>query len=209
MMPINYDTLHKLYSSLPTARQLFDTIIELGVEEGRTTVDELILGSAATRRQAITLLRDLDEAGCGEFKVGRKGHPSRLVWNGDPSEIAQRVISGELVGATPDHEAAEQPPESEPDAQDLLEASSVGATAAQATLDLAEAPDEERAVAQAPKTTRAPSSAKGERTRADQIEHNYVLRPNRRVSVTLPANLSRREAEVLADWVRNLSFERS
>jgi hypothetical protein len=41
-----------------------------------------------------------------------------------------------------------------------------------------------------------------------EIAHQYVLRPDYRVSLNLPDNLTRREAEVLADWVRNLSFER-
>jgi hypothetical protein len=40
------------------------------------------------------------------------------------------------------------------------------------------------------------------------IAHQYVLRSDYRVSVKLPDNLTRREAEVLGDWIRNLSFER-
>jgi hypothetical protein len=43
---------------------------------------------------------------------------------------------------------------------------------------------------------------------SNDIAHQYVLRSNYRVSLNLPDNLTRREAEVLADWVRNLSFER-
>ena len=46
------------------------------------------------------------------------------------------------------------------------------------------------------------------RTTERDIAHQYVLRPDCRVSLNLPDNLTRREAEVLADWVRNLSFER-
>ena len=40
------------------------------------------------------------------------------------------------------------------------------------------------------------------------VEHAYVLRPDLRLSVNLPVDLTQREAEVLAAWVRNLSFER-
>jgi hypothetical protein len=46
------------------------------------------------------------------------------------------------------------------------------------------------------------------RTTERDIAHHYVLRPDCRVSLNLPDNLTRREAEVLADWIRNLSFER-
>jgi hypothetical protein len=43
---------------------------------------------------------------------------------------------------------------------------------------------------------------------AAEVQHQYVLRPDYRVSLSLPENLTPREAEVLGDWVRNLSFER-
>ncbi|PRP96309.1 hypothetical protein [Enhygromyxa salina] len=192
-MPINYDMLHKLYTLRPTARELFGSIIQVGVDQGRTTVDQLIEASSATRRQAITLLRELEEAGCGEFKVGRKGHPSRLVWVGDPREIARRVVSGEL----PDQPTAEQPqqPEPEPHAPDSLEVIGAPEPAPELELPL----DLPLELPQPPTTEHA--------TR-EQIEHTYVLRPDFRVSVALPANVTRREAEVLADWIRNLSFER-
>jgi hypothetical protein len=202
MMSIKYEMLHKLYLSRPTARELFCAIVEHGVVDGRTTVDELIETSSATRRQAITLLRDLDEAGCGEFKVGRKGHPSRLVWSSDPVELATRVINRSEAGdATPDHEDIEQPsaPESEPYAQDVLEAT-------QAALELSDSSAQRDQVAPTRKTRRG--STKRGRAAEGLIEHTYVLRPNTRVSVTLPEDLTRREAEVLADWIRNLSFER-
>ena len=211
-MPINYDTLHKLYLSRPTARALFGSIDEAGVEAGRTTVDELIKANTATRRQAITLLRDLDEAGCGEFKVGRKGHPSRLEWSGDASEIVRRAISGELSGAASGQgdieQAQELPADPGPQAQNRLEATSGGATQAALALPMtpADVPESPRPADRARKSARASSPA--EHAGDDQIQHTYVLRADSRVSVALPANLTRREAEVLADWVRNLSFER-
>jgi hypothetical protein len=40
------------------------------------------------------------------------------------------------------------------------------------------------------------------------IEHSYVLRPKLRVVVKLPEDLSAREAEVLGNWLREISFER-
>lgn len=205
-MPINYEMLHELSLSRPGARELFDAILEAGVEDECTTVDELIERSDATRRDAITFLRDLDAAGCGEFKVGRKGHPSRLMWSVDPSEIARQAISGEMAGAAPQDEQGLEP---EPYAQDLLDASGVGvdesapAPATRATLDL-----DESTLTRARKSTRRARSAKRDRASAELIEHSFVLRPDNRVSVALPADLTRREAEVLGDWIRNLSFER-
>jgi hypothetical protein len=211
-MPINYDTLHKLYSLRPVAHALFGAIVEAGVDQGRTTVDELIEGSGATRRQAITILRELDEAGCGEFKVGRKGHPSRLVWIGDPREIATRVVSSEGLDAIAEQQAIEAPSQTQINA-DTLEQIEVGSTDGPADAPaLKLAPDLPESLAE----TRNPPLAPARRARpvnrdhasGEPIDHSYVLRPSTRVSLTLPADLTQREAEVLADWIRNLSFER-
>ena len=42
----------------------------------------------------MALFRDLEDAECGQFIVGRSGWPSRLVWNVD-SLAASRLASGE------------------------------------------------------------------------------------------------------------------
>lgn len=210
-MPIDYDIIHRIYSLRPTARALFAAILVADVEDGRTTVDELIESGAATRRQAITLLRDLDEAGCGEFKVGRKGHPSRLEWSGDPRELARQVIDEMDGREDPTHDSPSEPEPSQPEADPPDRARPPAAAIA---LDLSIAQPEFPVAANEPHD--APARASTGHSRAselaaagdDEIEHTYVLRPSRRVNVTLPADLTRREAEVLADWLRNLSFER-
>ncbi|KIG13704.1 hypothetical protein DB30_07550 [Enhygromyxa salina] len=195
----------------PTARALFAAVLVADVEDGRTTVDELIESGAATRRQAITLLRDLDEAGCGEFKVGRKGHPSRLEWSGDPRELARQIID-EMDGR--DDAEHDSRSESEPSPPEADQPDRALPPAAAIALDLSFAQPELPVAANEPHAAPAPTSTGHTRAAEldaagdDEIEHTYVLRPSRRVSVTLPADLTRREAEVLADWLRNLSFER-
>ena len=41
-----------------------------------------------------------------------------------------------------------------------------------------------------------------------EIEHLLVLRPDYRVTLNLPADLTRGEAQAISEWVRILSFER-
>jgi hypothetical protein len=85
------DTLLAIYRTQPTARKLFDWLRRVGSKRNYTTVDDLIEHLSVTRRIAIPLLRSLADAGCGEFKVGRKGHPSRLEWAKSPRGLAEAL----------------------------------------------------------------------------------------------------------------------
>ena len=241
----NLAALHQLYASKPPVRALFDSIQSHGVEDERTTVDELIHDGFA-RRSAIDLLRELAELGCGEFKVGRKGHPSRLEWTGDPAQLVAEILDASPDDAAepdesdvapetdvepdddhdddhdgdhddePDDEPAFEP-EVTPNADDdslglgLELAPSESEGAIQRTFDLGEdaaasppAKPARRGRAKAKPSARAPQS----RESSERIEHVFVLRPDVRVQVELPADLSAREAEVLASWIGSLSFER-
>jgi hypothetical protein len=173
------DALTTICQAQPAARKLFDWIVQADVEDNRTTVEDLIDHCGISRRSAINLLRCLAEAGFGEFKVGRKGHPSRFEWTEDPQLLAEQLGQGD---------------EDDED-EDGSVAKSNGNGELFADMFAAE-----------PIATQPPPS----RVRASDklIEHHYVLRPNLRIVVELPEDLSAREAEVLAAWVRNLSFER-
>ena len=140
-----------------------------------------------TRRSAINLLRALDRAGVGEFKVGRKGHPSRFEWDEDPQAVAERF---EQLDGSDGHDD-----EHESDEADVANAKPKSNGRAHGQLF-------DDALLQAEPARR------GTPRDVELIEHNYVLRPRLRVSVQLPANLTAREAEVLGEWIRNISFER-
>lgn len=252
------DKLLAMYESTPAARKLFASIVQAGVEDNRTTVDELIEDGEVTRRQAITLLRDLDEAGYGEFKVGRKGHPSRLEWGQDPRALAQRLLNGEPAARSaaaefasaaavageeqpsqveepvehargpaafehhadalePHADLAEPEPEPEPPPQAQLRAQPQAQAQPQPQAQARAASERPRELFAEMFPTPEPASRSRKRERKQelerqrdtgQIEHTYVLRPKLRVVVELPEDLSAREAEILADWIRNLSFER-
>lgn len=183
-MPLDLDTIVRVQ---PTARLLFDWILRHEFVE-RTTVEDLIEQLEIPRKAAITLLRSLADAGHGEFKVGRKGHPSRLEWSDDPHRLASRALGLE---PEPGEEEEEDDPAPTPS-------------------DAAERTPTDEAPTRAGETSNEPAPARrGLDGLSDAlIEHSYVLRPGLRVVVALPEDLSGREAEVLGDWVRNLSFER-
>lgn len=171
--------------SQPAARTVFAWLAEAEIEDERTTVEDLIEHCQVTRRSAINLLRALDQAGVGEFKVGRKGHPSRFEWGEDPQVVAERF---ERLDGSDGHDHVH-----ESDEDDEREFKSNGRAHGQLFDD---------AVLQAEPARRGVASD------VELIEHSYVLRPKLRVTVQLPADLSAREAAVLGEWIRNISFER-
>jgi hypothetical protein len=182
--------------SQPAARKVFTWLAEAEIEDKRTTVEDLIEHCQVSRRSAINLLRALDRAGVGEFKVGRKGHPSRFEWDEDPQAVAERF---EQLDGSDGHDD-----EHEPDEPDVANAKSKANGRAHGQLfddALLQAEPARRGAARDVELSSRPSGP-------EMIEHNYVLRPRLRVSVQLPADLSAREAEVLGEWLRNISFER-
>lgn len=57
------------------------------------TVDKLLsdLQGSLKREEVIPLLRQLQQAGCGQFLAGRRGHQSRFEWTVKSSEAGQAV----------------------------------------------------------------------------------------------------------------------
>ena len=191
-MTLHDDVLVELVRSEPAIEQLFDAALA-GRLERRTTVEDLTELVDLTRRRAIALLRRLADAGCGEFKVGRKGHPSRLEWAAAPDVIARSLVGVEAGG---DDESKQEAPSEVSFALVADEGQrSLGLGSPPPTSSGSARPGGRRGRAQPPE---GPQS----------IRHRYVLRPELTIDLMLPSDLSAREAEVLADWVRNLSFER-
>jgi len=72
--------LQALYKSDPIARRLFDWIAARQRDASETTIARFAAKLRITRAEAVTLARQLEEAGCGEFIVGRRGSESRFAW---------------------------------------------------------------------------------------------------------------------------------
>ncbi len=198
-------TLTAIYRAQPAARKLFDWILAAGVEDNRTTVGDLMEQCDVSRRQSITVLRALADAGCGEFKVGRKGHPSRLEWARDPRALADKLAGAEALDELEPERAGADESDGAGERHDGREQAPARSRLGAGEVFIEMFPNDEPAQAPKPppsRPRRAPPS------RHALIEHTYVLRPNLRLVVELPEDLSAREAEVLGEWVKNLSFER-
>ncbi len=77
--------LRKLYGSDPAARIILDHLASRDRSWRTTSVDQLLSTLRAveedvSRGEAIGVFKELEECGCGQFKAGRKGWPSRFEW---------------------------------------------------------------------------------------------------------------------------------
>lgn len=83
---LHKEGLRVLYKTDKTAKALFDTLAKRVNNSREQRVDQMERslandGVAASRREITRVLKALEDAGCGEYIVGRKGHPSRFRWD--------------------------------------------------------------------------------------------------------------------------------
>jgi hypothetical protein len=162
---LNFKALKALYSAGPVSKSVLDEFASRQRNQQTTKLDQLLLrlsnaGKAAPRAEVISVLRKLDEYGCGNFITGRKGHPTRFEWQYDLVSVGRAAAGG---------------------TQDIKEIQPVD--------------DEEDGDGE---VTPTPEGA---------IEHKYQLRPDWQVEITLPADLTAREAARLSEFIKTLPFD--
>lgn len=69
-----------LYNENPIAQQLFDMNAERERDATTSSLDVISRKLDISRGDAVALARAMEAAGCGDFKVGRRGAPSRFEW---------------------------------------------------------------------------------------------------------------------------------
>lgn len=73
--------LRELYSGDSTAKLVFHDLARRRRNYTETSVDRMAQRIQRDRRAVIRVFRKLEEAGCGEFIVGRSGYKSRFIWH--------------------------------------------------------------------------------------------------------------------------------
>lgn len=116
--PLDTKALTLLYSSDPTFKIILDEFGSRQRNQQVTKLDQLLLrlsnaGKDVARPDAINVLRKLEEAGCGKFLTGRKGHPTRFEWQYDLVSVA-KVATGEVqvveeIQPAPQRENGDEP----------------------------------------------------------------------------------------------------
>lgn len=98
---IDVAALRTLYGSSAVARAVLDHFAGRKNSSSKTTLNRLLAtiqadGHDAERSDVRQVLRALEQAKCGTFVVGRKGHPSRFEWTVSLIGVG-RAASGESV----------------------------------------------------------------------------------------------------------------
>lgn len=155
------ENLKKIYRSNEAAKALLDTFVTRKRDVAETRVHRAAQLAGTDYDEMLQALRELAQAGAGEFKVGRKGAKSRIVW-----EYGVRSLAAAALG------------EGVPIKLDLEELS-----------DSEEADEAEDAAD------------------SDDAIHEFLLRPAKKIRFVLPSDLTKREAERLAGFIKSLPFD--
>ena len=102
---VDYGKIRKLYGASAAARATLDYFAGRTNASRKTTLNRLLAalqadGAEVTRADVREVLKSLEQLGCGRFVVGRKGHPSRFVWEVNLVHVGQ-VANGERDQAEP------------------------------------------------------------------------------------------------------------
>lgn len=164
---LNVKTLKALYASDPAAKAILDEFASRQRNQQATKLEQLRYrlnnaGVGVAKSDVIRILRKLDELGCGDFRTGRKGHPTRFLWKYDLVSVGKAAAGG-----------------------------------TQAIEEIQPSPDQDNGDDDSPVRPAPPGA----------IRHTFQLRPGWQIDLTLPADLSAREAGRLSEFVKTLPFD--
>jgi hypothetical protein len=96
---LNVKALKALYSSDQAAKAVLDEFASRQRNQQTTKLEQLLFrlgnsGVGVAKADVIGVLRKLDEYGCGDFRTGRKGHPTRFEWKYDLVSVAKAAAGG-------------------------------------------------------------------------------------------------------------------
>lgn len=95
----NLSGLRKLYADDATARAFLDHAASRSYNQGESKADRVLQiindgVRVASRSDVVGLFRALEEVGCGQFVIGRRGSPTRFVWSHSMISVG-RAATGE------------------------------------------------------------------------------------------------------------------
>lgn len=122
------EKIRRLYTSEPAAQVLFDWTAQRTKDATSTSIARLSHQLGISRGETVALARQLEEAGCGRFVVGRHGQKSRFAWSFSCISLGQ-AASGEST-------EIEKPDDPLPEDEDENGRDEITQTAAQLPLKL-------------------------------------------------------------------------
>jgi hypothetical protein len=103
--------LRSVYRRDPGARRFFDWAAGRTNDAAQTTIERMAQKAELERRDAVQFARELEDIGCGQFIVGRRGARSRIAWRHSLISIGEtaagRAEALKLLDADLQEEATE------------------------------------------------------------------------------------------------------
>lgn len=101
MVSVDIQELRLLYSRDNTARLFLDSLLNRKKNSRQTSVERAItlLAGNASRAEVVKMFQEFETIGCGVFKNGRRGQPSRIEWNASLPSIGQ-AATGKIESVT-------------------------------------------------------------------------------------------------------------
>lgn len=91
----NIESIRSLIPLGSPGRRFVTQISERGREpKGHETPIDDAVACGLSKAEAIKLFRALENAGCGEFRVGRRSKKTRIVWSQSAITLAKEVLTG-------------------------------------------------------------------------------------------------------------------
>ncbi len=188
---INIEGLKAIYSSKPGAKPVFEYFTTCQPDKNVVTVDDLQSFFKkkrydTTRQDVINLFKDLEKLGVGDFKIGRRTQKTRFLSKISLVSVGQAVVdvnkTEEVNQANQELEKAQREPEQ--GIQVVRESEN--------SRDLG---------------TKEASAANQEGAEK-LLTHSFQLRPNHKIELKLPVDLTDSEAERLCKFIKALPFSR-
>jgi hypothetical protein len=171
--------LQKLYREDATVRVLFEALGQRSRCGPETEADMLTEIAKVEYGDLIAALRLLDKIGVGSFIVGRRSRKTRFEWSIPAIEAAKAAMDSHVQTSA-----------------------EINSTLSATTVPVEEA----RKFRPAENAKAEPVAASDHQVAPESIAHTYALRPGLTVQVSLPADLTRKEADRLSQWITSLPF---
>jgi len=163
--------------------------------------------SSPDKQDAIEFFKQLDKAGCGTFIVGRHRKDSRIQWDFDV-----RLVARTFLGLDRPHDLILGDSESESDPQknrEIMNGPTVLRESLRPYLEVRErtstanSPAEDRSLSPLPDNR---GTVGTDRPSTESYDHSFLLRPGLTLTVSLPLNITKDEANRLAEFIRSVPF---
>lgn len=186
---INMESLTAIYRLKPAAKEVLEYFTTRQPDENVVTVDDLLnffqeKRYVIARQDIVNLFKSLEELGVGDFKIGRRTQKTRFMSKISLVNVGRAVVDVHKTEKVNQVNQEVEQPQREPEK----------------AIEVAQETENNRSFATKEATT----------VNNEEIEklltHPFNLRPNLEISLNLPVDFTKAEAQRLSSFINTLPF---